>query len=893
MKISVDLVNSYLINKLSTEKMAEVIERTEVEVEEILYANKLDEKIITAKVVEVIKHPNADKLNKAKVDNGTALIDIVCGAPNIREGLVVALAQVGSVLPDGFEIGEAKIRGEVSHGMLCSEKELAWGEDHGGIVELDPSLPLGQSLCDIAKMSDIIDIKTPSNRWDYLSYVGLSREIAACDDQNSLIEPESHEITYKNREVAKVNKNEGCETFLTVKARVKASQISPRWLVDNLQASGVRTINPVVDITNFVMLEYGQPSHAYDINKLNGPIGVRLAKNNEQLTTLDGKQLKLTDSDLVIVDNSGAIALAGVMGGTRTQTDEETTEVLIEIANFDKTIVRRSALRHGIRTEASARFEKGLPSTLPSLAAKRIIKLLIEVCGAEIIDANEQLYSPSPIRNLGMRLRKADKFIGYRLDEKEVMTALTKRGFQPAHFSLTKETKAHIGKPYMYGAQIDTENLEKFDCSLLTSYIYSKAGLDIGRTAQMQFEKGMEVPEVGLKPGDLLFLKGDEKQAGKKIGHVGMYLGRSGILQASSTEKKVVMSPVTKFTKAKNYAGARRYIENFNHIISVTVPWWRADVVGEADLLEEIAKTQGYNNMPETLPDFGPTPTLNHQLLPSLMTLREKLVALGPIEVMTYAFVSKKDIENLGIKASEILKIENPLSSEQDYLRTSLLASHLRAAYNNQKSNYNSMFEISRVSKKQGDGAEEKWALGITVWGDDSLLRLKGLIDSIFGWHKIDPNIERTKDSSLYIDQRSANIKNYGDFGQLKPALLKSFGLRNELSFTELDIENIINSDFTIKAKPLLPYQIIYKDITIELPMATLYTELKTKLNGIAHSVDFVDEFSNEELINSSRKRLTIKVGFDLGPNPKSDEISSHLEACTKKLETLEKAKVL
>jgi len=151
MKISVDLINSYLINKLSTEKMAEVIERTEVEVEEILYANKLDEKIITAKVVEVIKHPNADKLNKAKVDNGTALIDIVCGAPNIREGLVVALAQVGSILPDGFEIGEANIRGEVSHGMLCSERELAWGEDHGGIVELDPSLPIGQSLCDIKK----------------------------------------------------------------------------------------------------------------------------------------------------------------------------------------------------------------------------------------------------------------------------------------------------------------------------------------------------------------------------------------------------------------------------------------------------------------------------------------------------------------------------------------------------------------------------------------------------------------------------------------------------------------------------------------------------------------------------------------------------------------------
>jgi len=275
------------------------------------------------------------------------------------------------------------------------------------------------------------------------------------------------------------------------------------------------------------------------------------------------------------------------------------------------------------------------------------------------------------------------------------------------------------------------------------------------------------------------------------------------------------------------------------------------------------------------------------------MILREKLVALGVIEVMTYAFVSKKDIENLGVKDSEILKIENPLSSEQDYLRTSLLPSHLRAAYNNQKSNYNSMFEISRVSKKQGNAAEEKWALGITVWGEDSLLRLKGLIDSIFGWHKIDPNIERTKNSYLYIEQRSANIKDYGIFGQLKPALLKSFGLRNELSFAELDIEKIINKDFTIKAKPLLPYQIVYKDITIELPINTLYSEVKLVLHGITHSVDFVDEFISDELLNSSRKRLTTKVGFDLGPNPKSDEISKHLQSCSKKLGALEKAKVL
>ena len=875
--------------------MAEVIERTEVEVEEILYANKLDEKIVVAKVLEVEKHPNADKLSKAKVDNGSAVVDIVCGASNVREGLMVALAQVGSILPDGFEIGEAKIRGEISHGMLCSERELAWGDDHNGIVELDPSLPIGQSLCDIAKMSDIIDIKTPSNRWDYLSYIGLGREIAASDDQNMLIEPETEEITYQNREVAKVNKSGGeCKAFYTVKAHVKSNSASPRWLVDNLQASGVRTINPVVDITNFVMLEYGQPSHAYDVQKIKGNIGVRLAKNNEKLTTLDGRTLKLTKSDLVIVDNSGAIGLAGVMGGASTETDESTTEILVEIANFDKTIVRRSALRHGIRTEASARFEKGLPTTLPSLATKRIIKLLKEICGAEILEANEQLYSPYSVRNLGVRLRRADKFIGYKLDTKEVMTALSKRGFEPNHFSLTYETKAHLGKPYMYGAQIDTENLEKFDCSLLTSYIYSRAGIDIGRTAQMQFEKGMEVPDIGLKPGDLLFLKNDENKEGRKIGHVGMYVGRSGILEASSTLKKVVMSPITKFTKAKNYAGAKRYVENFNHIISVKVPWWRNDVSIQADLFEEIAKTQNYNQMPETLADIEPNSTQDHQLLPKLMDLREKLVALGLMEVMTYSFISKEDIDFIKSDVSKYLQIENPLNSEQDYLRTTLLPSHLRSASANQSSYYNAMFELSRIYEKDSKGATEDWSLGITVWGKDSMLRLKGIIDSLFGWYNQDLEVKRDDKSDIYLAGRSAMLlDNYGNFGQVMPSILKKYDIKNELSFAQIDVARLVSSNRKITALPLLPYQIIYKDITVELDNNILYSDIVKRLGDGLYSVKFIDEYANDDLKVESRKRLTIRVGLDLGPNPKNDEINKIIKKYENNLKSIEKAKVL
>jgi phenylalanyl-tRNA synthetase beta subunit len=898
MKISVNLLNSYLKNQLSTEKMAEVIEQTEVEVEEILYANKLDEKIIVAKVLEVKKHPNADKLNKAKVDNGTAIIDIVCGAPNIREGLVVALAQVGSILPDGFEIGEAKIRGEISHGMLCSEKELSWGDDHSGIVELDPSLPLGKSLCDILKMTDIVDIKTPTNRWDYLSYVGLGREIAATDLDNQLIEPDMEEIQLKNDKDAKIEVEEDiCGAFYSVKARMKENIKSPQWLVDNLQASGVRTINAVVDITNFVMLEYGQPSHAYDINKIKGhSLGIRYAKKDELLVTLDGKKLKLSKADLVIVDKSGAIGLAGVMGGISTETDDETTNVLIEIANFDKTTVRRSALRHGIRTEASARFEKGLPLSLPYLATKRIIKLLKEICDAEIIKVNEQLHSPVHHINLGMRLRKAEKFIGYKLDEKEVMNALFKRGFKPKHFSFSKEIKEHLGKPYMYGAQIATEKLEKFDCSLLTQYIYNRAGVDIGCTAQMQSEKGMEVPEIGFKPGDLLFLKGDEKESGKKIGHVGMFIGSGKVLQASSTEKKVVISPVTKFTKAKNYVGAKRYVENFNHIISVEVPWWRNDISMEADLFEEVAKTQGYNNMPDTLPIMPPTDTSKHQTLPSLMNLRERLVGLGLIEVMTYSFISREDIEFTNQDISKNLKIENPLSSEQDYLRTTLLPSHLRAAANNQSVSRDSMFEISRVYEKGGKAANEKWSLGFTVWGEDSLLRVKGLLDAVFGWYSTELDVEREGSSNIYVSGRAAKVieeQKLGDFGQIKPAILKKYGFKQELSFAEINIQALIDSNREIMALPPLPYQVVYKDMTVELQDVVMYGDLKKSIQDLVYSVSFVDEYKNEELEKNAKKRVTIRAGFDLGPNPKTEEISLVLEKCEQALQKSQKAKVL
>lgn len=891
MRISVDLINSYLEKPLETIEMVDILERTEVEVEEIMYATKLDSKIIVAKVLEVSKHPDADRLKLVKVETVGGVVDVVCGAPNVRPGLIVAFAQTGAILPDGTEIAKAKIRGELSHGMLCSELELSWGDGHDGIIELDPSLPIGQSLCDIAKITDILDIKTPSNRWDYLSYIGLAREISAFLPGNQLVEPENRELAYQNREVVKVKEKSLCPAFISARLGIKVNTESPRWLVDNLQSAGMRSVNPVVDITNFVMLETGQPSHAYDVNKIEGTLGVRFAGNDEAFTTLDNKHLRLTKNDLVVVDSSGPIALAGVMGGQKTETDTNTREIILEVANFDKTATRRSALRHGLRTESSARFERGLPLPLPILATNRMVVLLQEICGAELIDSPAlQQYIDESQKYLGMRIRKAEKFLGYQLGEKEILSVLSRRGFKPSRFSFSKEVKAYLDRPYMYGAQIATEKLEKFDCSLLTQHIYAKAGINLGRTAKMQFDDGMEVPDFGLKPGDLLFMRGNEDGSKEEIGHVGMVAGNNKVLQASSTQKKVVLSPITKFTKANNYAGARRYVDNFNHIISVEVPWWRGDVSMEVDLFEEIAKALGYDCMPEAISQLPSMDTTSHLLLPSLMQLRSKLSAIGLCEVMTYSFVSRYDVVRTNGDLSKNLQIENPLNSEQDYLRGNMLASHLNTIKANQNIDA-TIFEISRVYKKVKSGVEENWKIAISICGQDSLLRLKGVIDKLWAWYGLEPRFDRLDDKN-YISNRSAIIGDYGSFGQLG-RVLSAFSIKEEVSYAEINIEKLV-LDKSIREVRLLPaHQLVTRDITVEVSDGVWWQEIVDVLPEFVLRPSFKGEFVNSELARVSRKRVSFTVEFDLGATPEIENINQCVEKCYEALRKIPKTQVV
>jgi phenylalanyl-tRNA synthetase beta subunit len=927
MRVSIQWLNSYLKTALSTDEIVEALERTEVEIEEIIRTPELDKRIITAKVAKVTNHPNADKLKLVDIEFANKKTRVVCGAPNVRAGLVVAYTQPGTILPAGMEITEREIRGEISKGMLASGKELGISDDHSGLLELDPDLPLGISLCDIENLGEVLDVKTPANRWDMLSVLGLAREIASNTPKNLVKEPARAKIEYKNREVVKVKEIGECQRFVSGVVKIDNAAESPAWLVENLQSAGMRSINPIVDITNYVMLETGQPMHAYDAKKLQGALQVRFAKIDEPLSTLDGVARKLSKDDLVIADGSGAIGLAGVMGGASTEVDNTTTEIVLEVANFNKTTVRRMALRHGIRTEASTRFEKGLPLPLPRFAFERAMQLLVDICSAKpVSEPNDQLYGWPWIRHIGLRLRRAEAVLGTKLDERQIIDGLRARGFDAEHFSIAKEAKKHLGKPYLMGASFRVNGEDAFDCSYLIDRIYSKIGVFVGHTALGQFHHGEAVEIDSLKAGDVLFIEGKiEKSAidhyysqdehGKRIkktlqkpmrvGHNGLYIGGGKVIQASHFEKKngawierknagVNIVAVEEFTKAKDYLGARRYVKNFNHTIAITSPWWRSDVTTEADVIEEAAKIIGYDNLPNDLPELPPMDTSSHQMLPGLMALRKDLVAIGLFEITTYSFVSEKDLQKTASSSEDVLAIENPMSHEQAYLRSSLLSSHLQTAARN-KSYYEDIygyFELARVyikNQKSPTLTDESWHLGITVIGDDSVARVKRVFDMVTKRYQLDFRYTRVEDS-LYITGRTADVKSLrvpevvGKYGQLQPNVLQSFGVQAELSFGEITLDSAMFVEPSQKSQPLLPYQLISRDVTLEVEKNVLWQtiELLYAAQAGVERTKFLDEFSDADLKKNNRKRVSLRIWLDCGAQPKQAEIAAATDSIEK-----------
>lgn len=386
MRLNVDWLRDWVDTELNPAEIADCLTIAGHEVSSIEPVTGNIEGLVVGQIVSVKPHPDADRLVICQVNDGRKEHTVVCGAPNATNNLKAPFAPVGALLPGDIKIKRTKLRGIMSSGMLCSSKELGLSENSSGLLVLPEDAPTGKSIKEYLRLDDsILDLELTPNRGDCFSVLGIAREIAAIEELK-LGSPSREIIDAQNTEMfeVKLQANEACPSFCgRVIRNVSISADTPIWMAERLRRAGLRTINPVVDITNYVMLELGQPLHGYDVAKLDTEIIVRFAKEAEKLTLLDGRELTLHSDVMVIADDSGAIGLAGIMGGKSTAVDGSTKNVFLEAAFFSPDAMAGRARRYKLHTDASMRFERGVDPEIQNFAMERATNLLLEIAGGE------------------------------------------------------------------------------------------------------------------------------------------------------------------------------------------------------------------------------------------------------------------------------------------------------------------------------------------------------------------------------------------------------------------------------------------------------------------------------------------------------------------------------
>lgn len=572
MKLPISWLKEWVDYDATPEQVAEALTTRGFYVEGIEQHGRHYPGIIVGEVLEAVKHPNADKLKLCRVHNGAGELRIVCGAPNVAAGMFVPLATVGTTMPNGLEIKQAKIRGEESQGMLCSARELMLSEDHSGIMELreylnrqdlKPGSPIDAYF---PEPDFVLEVETPFNRPDGMGVVGLAREVKAALGGKWTERAKSRLAAQPANDAARVtfdleieDPNE-CPSYLAQIVDGVKVEPSPAWLVQKLAAMGQRSINNLVDLTNLVLFELGQPLHAFDATKLEGKaIRVRRAKAGESITTLDGKARTLNPEVLVIADAKHPVAVAGVMGGADSEVTDSTTKILLECAVFLQSRVRRGAKSLDLTTEASKRYERGVDPGIGSAAAAYFLSELLKMCPtAKLGEWRLKRVEPAP-RSLPLRPSRCERLIGISI-----------------------------------GA---------------------------GRCADL-----LEGLEFKVQRADTL---------------------------------------------------------------TVTVPTWRLDVSLEDDLVEEVARSNGYDKIPEAPLESGGAYATRSPRERVLRRAREAMLGLGFHEAWCGSLVSEAEAvataKLLGDDPAHIVRLANPMSRESEVLRPNLLPGLLRAVALNQR----------------------------------------------------------------------------------------------------------------------------------------------------------------------------------------------------------------
>ena len=614
--------------------------------------------VVVAEVLEVSKHPDADRLNVCRVNVGEASpLTIVCGASNVKVGVKVPCARIGAVLPGDFTIKQAKVRNVESFGMLCSAKELGMAADNDGLYLLPVDAPVGKTLCDYLELDDqLFTLKLTPNRSDCSGIAGIAREVAAltgCDLKPLKIPTQP--ATLSEQLEVKVDDALGCPLYCGRLVRgVNASATTPTWMLRRLERSGLRSISAVVDITNYVMLEMGQPMHAFDVAKLSGGITVRKARKGESLVLLNEQKVTLDEEVLVIADNARVLALAGIMGGQGSGVETNTRDVFLESAFFDPDAIAGKARRFGLATDSSFRFERGVDFAATRLALERATQLLLEICGGSA-GAISEVRGKLPKRDaIVLRRARVARVLGIALDHKQITTILECLGFDVSvNNPLPPSTSSGQAKP-------------------------------------------LPMPSPQSSDGTTSHSTSPSKNNGQVAGYPAS--GESEARGAQQDERE--RQPSISAGEEAIAASARHLSDDEFRVVP---PSFRFDLSIEADLIEELARLYGYDNIPALPPQAVMTMLPDGESQKPLAWIMQTLVAREYQEIVSYGFVDEQAERELCGNEMPV-RLQNPIASNLAVMRSSLivgLVSALRFNLNRRQTRVR-LFEAGACFAKAG-----------------------------------------------------------------------------------------------------------------------------------------------------------------------------------------------
>ncbi len=721
MKVSLSWLKEYVPIEMEVSALAHALTMVGLEVEAVSDRYECLDTVVVGRIVAVRPHPHADKLTLCEVDTGDGIRPVVCGAPNVRENALAPLALPGTVFPNGSALEHTVIRGEKSEGMLCSETELELGTDGSGILILDPSLKVGEKLAPALGLQDaVLEIGLTPNRPDCLSIIGIAREIAAI--QQTRVTYPDVTISDRDPEIAqftsvRIDAPDHCPRYAGRLLENITVAPSPFWLQERLISIGLRPINNIVDITNFVMMETGQPLHAFDFEELaEDRIVVRTANEGESFTTLDGKERALSSDTLMICDGKRPVGIAGVMGGLNSEIGETTTRVFIEAAYFDPVSIRKTSKKLGLKTDASYRFERGVDPKGTVRAINRAAQLMAELGNGGLIPGLiDEHPKPVPQNRLSLSVEETNRLIGVNLEQREMESLL---------------------KSIEFAVETD----------------------------------------------------GDDR-------------------------------------------------------LTVLPPSFRVDVTRPVDLMEEVARLSGYQNVPTTFPAMPSEGREAPQALKVRNRIRRLMTGFGFTEAITYSFISKSSGEQLRIRSDDertrMLDLLNPLTADQGVMRTSLIPGLLETMRRNIARQVKDLrlFEIGKIFISNGQDVQpdEKERLAGLCSGSRAdaswhtpetgcdFYDIKGLAEGLLAGLDIHhAEFTRMPDKLCYYTRpgHTAQIlvgkEILGLVGEIHPRVRRNFDLRQNAFIFELDVDRLIPLIPETKCSTAIPkYPAVYRDTTL------------------------------------------------------------------------------